>query len=251
VLLMAVQLVSFYFIRYAIEHTAQATMREDLRVGSRVVAKLLEPPGLPLDDVAARRLQRLTNSEISFVQNAAGAPRLLATTLPPAPRAALLAAVPGLVGGARDGATLKLGTEEYEVLAVPIDDAGPAPAYAILQRSIADGLAAYRLLEAVLLAIAGLSLAVTLAGAMRIARRITRPVAQLGAAAREIERGNYAVRVGGHSADEIGDLGRAFDRMAVGLAERDNMRDVLGKVARWSRASSRAATSSWAARSAT
>jgi adenylate cyclase len=39
------------------------------------------------------------------------------------------------------------------------------------------------------------------------------------------------VRVGSESADEIGQLARAFDGMAQGLAERDRMRDVLGKVA--------------------
>jgi adenylate cyclase len=37
--------------------------------------------------------------------------------------------------------------------------------------------------------------------------------------------------VGNTSPDEIGELARAFNGMAEGLAERDNMRDVLGKVA--------------------
>ena len=39
---MGVQLVSFYFIRYAIEHTAQGTMRDELRVASRVFTRLLQ-----------------------------------------------------------------------------------------------------------------------------------------------------------------------------------------------------------------
>jgi adenylate cyclase len=231
VLLMTVQLVSFYFIRYAIEHTAQTAMREDLRVGSRVIMRLLDEKTFAIDDAAVRRLQRLTNSEVSFVRDAAGTPRILATTLPPMRRADLLAAAPRIVATARDGATVRLGSEDYEALALPVADAAPGPVHAILLRSTADGLAAYFLLEAVLLIIAGLSLAVTLAGAIRIARRITGPVSQLGAAAREIERGNYSVRVGGEASDEIGELARAFDRMAAGLAERDNMRDILGKVA--------------------
>ena len=61
VLLMTVQLVSFYFIRYAIEHTAQTAMREDLRVGSRVIMRLLDEKTFAIDDAAVRRLQRLTN----------------------------------------------------------------------------------------------------------------------------------------------------------------------------------------------
>jgi adenylate cyclase len=231
VLLMGVQLVSFYFIRYAIEHTARAAMLEDLRVGSRVIMRILDEKTFAIDDAAVRRLQRLTNSEVSFVRNAAGKPGILATTLPPIRRADLLAAAPRIVATARDGATVRLGKEDYEALALPVGDAAPGPVHAILLRSTADGLAAYLLLESVLLIIAGLSLVVTLAGAIRIARRITGPVSRLGAAAREIERGNYSVRVGGEASDEIGELARAFDRMAAGLAERDNMRDILGKVA--------------------
>ena len=343
VLLMAVQLVSFYFIRYAIEHTAQGTMREELRVGSRVFKRLLEqnseklveatsvltydfgfreaiasrdrptilsalrnhaarikasgmsvigldglvvadtiqesnagrpypfpdliegaarigrvagvrvvdarpyqiivvPVLAPLpiawvsmnfviDDATARDLQRLATSEVSFVQVTGGQARILATTLPPTRRMDLVAAAQRIIDTAGEGATVRLGDDDFEVLAAPLEDTGTLPIHAILQRSSAEGLAAYLLLEAIMLIIAGLSLAVTLAGALRIARRITRPVAKLGEAAREIERGNYAVRVGGEASDEIGELGRAFDRMAMGLAERDNMRDILGKVA--------------------
>ncbi len=343
VLLMAVQLVSFLFIRYAIAHTAENTMREELRVGSRVFRRFLElnssqlveatsvltydfgfreaiatrdratilsalrnhaarikasgmsvidlegivvadtiqepnagkpypfadligraaelgrtagvrvvdghtyqiivvPVLAPLpiawvsmsfviDDSTARDLKRLATAEVSFVQSVRGAPRILATTLPPTRRGALVAAADTIIATARDGATARLGDEDFEVLATPIEDTGSLPIYAILQRSTAEGLAAYFLLEAIMLLIAGMSIAVTALGAIRIARRITRPVSQLGAAAREIERGNYSVRVGGEASDEIGELGRAFDRMATGLAERDNMRDILGKVA--------------------
>jgi adenylate cyclase len=227
VLLMAVQLVSFYSIRYAIAHTAQSSLRDELRIGSRVLARFIDQRGGAIDEAAARQLQGLTNADVSFIGLGNGAPSLIATTLPPMRRAALLEAAPRIASSARDGATMRVGDEDSEVLAVPLG----AGIHAILQRSTADGLAPFLLLEAVLLAIAGLSLVVTLAGAVRMARHITGPVASMGAAAREIERGNYRVRVGSEASDEIGELGRAFDRMALGLAERDNMRDILGKVA--------------------
>src|SRR5687768_18402627 len=41
-LLMAVQLVSYLLIRYAIEQTAQNTLREELRVGARTFQRLLQ-----------------------------------------------------------------------------------------------------------------------------------------------------------------------------------------------------------------
>jgi len=41
VLLLAVQAASFLFIRYAIERTAQDTLRNDLRAGARIFERLL------------------------------------------------------------------------------------------------------------------------------------------------------------------------------------------------------------------
>ena len=285
VLLMAVQLVSFLFIRYAIGHTAQKTMREELRVGSRVLKHNLDqnnrqlagatsiltydfgfresiatrdratilstlrnhaarvnasgmavigldgvvvadtlqdgtagnaypfpnlvaragqlgrasgvrvigakpyqivvvPVLAPLpiawvsmsfviDDATARDLQAVTTSDVSFVQVAGGEARILATTLGSLRRAQLAAAAGEVIATAREGRTVRLGEDDYEVLATPLEDAGRVPIYAIVQRSSADGLAAYFLLEAALLVIASLSLAVTLAPAMRRARAAT------------------------------------------------------------------------------
>lgn len=343
VLLMIVQLASFYFIRYAIEATAQNTLREELRTGARVFRRLLDQNSLQLvgatsvltydfgfreaiasqdrptilsaltnhaarikasgmavigldgaivadtlavasggkpyphpelieraallgrtsgvrlfegklfqvvvvpvlaplpiawvamqfviDDETARDLQRLTTSDVTFVRTGGAQPTILATTLPPSRSGDLPARAAAIVAEGSDGVTVTLGGEEYEALATPLDDARALGLYAILQRSVADGIAPYLALQAALLFIAAVSLAITLAGAMRIARRITRPVSRLADAAREIARGNYEVRVGIEGKDEIGELARAFDSMAHGLAERDNMRDVLGKVA--------------------
>ena len=343
VLLIVVQLASFFFIRYAIEQTAQNTLREELRVGARVFRRLLEQNGqqlleatsvltydfgfreaiasrdrdtilsalrnhaarikasgmavidldnvvvadtlvldhagkpfegqalvrraeaqgrasgvrmidgrpyqvvvvpvlapLPIawvamhfviDDNEARDLQRLSSSDVSFVRIGEPGATLLATTLPQPRHEALLREARRVVAGGMQGTQVRLGDELFEALATPLEDSADLRLFAILQRSVADGIAPYLALQAALLVIAGLSIAVTLVGSMRIARRITRPVTSLASAAREIARGNYAVRVDNTSADEIGELARAFNGMAEGLAERDNMRDVLGKVA--------------------
>ena len=343
VLLMGVQLTSFYFIRYAVEQTAQNALREELRTTSRVFRRLMEqnsqqlveatsvltydfgfreavatrdrgtivsamrnhaarikasgmtlagldgnivadtvdesrvgerfifpdlieranqlgrtsgvrimPDGhlyqvivvpvlapLPIawvaisfviDDSFANELQRLSSSEVSFV-HASEPPRVLATTLPPTRVGALLASVPMIIQPGRDALTARMGNEEFEVLATPLDDTGDLRIFAVLQRSVNVGLAPFVMLQAVLLFLAGISLAITLAGAIRIARGIARPVSQLADAAREVAKGNYQVRVNPSGDDEIAELGRAFDGMVKGLVERDNMRDALGKVA--------------------
>jgi adenylate cyclase len=342
VLLMGVQLASFYLIRFAIERTAQETLRSELRVGAKVFRRLLDqnseklveatsvltydfgfreaiasrdqstilsalsnhaarirasgmavigldgivvsdtlaPAGtarpypfpdlvneaaargrassirmiggvtyqivvvpvqapLPIawvsmsfviDDRTARDLQSLTSLDVTFLDLATDSPRILATTLPPLMRAALLKQARALAEGAREGATIDFNGEPYEVLSMRIGDPGAVPIAAVLQRSLEDGLRPYRLLEVVLLFLAALAIAVTLIGAIRIARRITQPIANLAAAAREVERGNYDVDVPATGSLEISELAKAFSGMTRGLIERDNMRDILGKV---------------------
>ncbi|HEY2629482.1 MAG TPA: adenylate/guanylate cyclase domain-containing protein [Usitatibacter sp.] len=186
-----------------------------------------------IDDVAAQNLRRLTSADVSFVQRNSGTAVILATTLPRLRRQSLEAGLPGILTDttAFTGATVKLPDDEYEILVQAVDGSGKIPMYAVLQRASAEGQLATLRIQAALYIIAGLSVATTLFGAMRIARQITRPVSKLSAAVREVERGNYEVRTGLTDRDEIGELAQAFDRMAAGLAERDRMRDVLGKVA--------------------
>jgi len=184
-----------------------------------------------VDEATAQDLKNLSLADVSFVRMAAGEPQVLVTTLPRSRRTDLAPRAPDIVAFGAEGLRVDMGGEAYEALAAPLEGSGRDALYTILQRPVSEGIAPYLALEAALLIIAGLSLAVTLGGAIRIARRITQPVTQLAEAAREIARGNYEVRVGAGHSDEIGALAGAFDGMARGLAERDRMRDVLGKVA--------------------
>jgi adenylate cyclase len=184
-----------------------------------------------VDDVTARDLKNLSSADVSFVHVDGDVVSVLATTLPPTRRGDLAPQTRNLVGFGQEGTRVSMGGEDYEAIATILEGGSGRGIYTILQRSVAEGLMPYRALEAALLVIAGLSLALTLVGSVRIARRITQPVSQLAEAVREVEQGNYDVRVGAISRDEIGDLAHAFDGMARGLAERDRMRDVLGKVA--------------------
>ena len=57
-----------------------------------------------------------------------------------------------------------------------------------------------------------------------LSRRILRPVEALTAAARRMEKGDLSQRVEVHSQDEIGELARAFNAMADGLARLEELR---------------------------
>jgi signal transduction histidine kinase len=60
--------------------------------------------------------------------------------------------------------------------------------------------------------------------AMGLSRRILRPVGALTAAARRMEKGDLSQRVEVQSGDEIGELARAFNAMADGLAHLEELR---------------------------
>jgi len=74
------------------------------------------------------------------------------------------------------------------------------------------------------------ALAVGVAFSFVLARGLSRPVAELGKAAARIESGDYAVRVDGAGRDELATLGRRFNAMAEGLAQRERYRRVLDAV---------------------
>ncbi len=64
-----------------------------------------------------------------------------------------------------------------------------------------------------------------------LAHGMTRPLREMVGAARAMSRGEYGRRVTATSRDEVGELGRAFNRMAADLAEVDRVRrDLIANV---------------------
>lgn len=234
VLLLAVQGASFFAIRYVVDRSVQGTLHDELGVAARVLRRLQQQGTRTWDEAGVRDLRGLTLAEVSLVSVApagAGDPGILVSTLPKHRQPGLRLHGARIVAAGAEGLRVDMAGEPYESLAVLLEDGGGKAMHAILQRPVSEGVAAYLGLEAAMLVIAALSLALMLGGAIHIARRITRPIERLAEAAREVERGNYAVRTGIEGSDEIGALARSFDGMAEGLVERDRMRDVLGKVA--------------------
>jgi len=77
----------------------------------------------------------------------------------------------------------------------------------------------------------GTALTAGLVLALVMGKGLSKPISEIGAAAGELEKGNYQVRVKATGKDEIGVLGRRFNEMAAGLALRDQYRRVLDTVA--------------------
>lgn len=81
-----------------------------------------------------------------------------------------------------------------------------------------------------LIIMAGVSLIVLLL-TLLVSRVFVSPIRVMARAAQQVEKGNYeAATTNIASADEVGQLSRAFDGMLVGIREREKVRDVFGRM---------------------
>ena len=194
----------------------------------------------PIDHAFAQKIKDVTRIEATFVSTDDSAkPRVLASTLPddmtaPVARAAAdnrkhrtrleTLALPGLPSGA----SAKEG-DRYVTLFKFQDMLGDDPVTVVLQRPLSAELAAAHDLESRILLISLAALAAATLLALVIARGVSQPVQQLAAHTQLIARGDYATRIALDRADELGQLADAMNSMSAGLAERDQVRDLLDK----------------------
>ena len=194
------------------------------------VAPLLAPdpiawfcPMFRIDDDFAREIQSYTNLEITFLSGA----ELFGTTL--SNRQAVTEMVRNGKLPPKQLINLPLAGEILTSYVAPLPAENGNP-IALLQRSLDKELAPYLRLERTYLGLSLLGLALSFILGRWIARGVSRPVLELAGGAREIAAGNYNHRVQLKQEDEIGALAASFNQMSVGLAERDRVRDLLGKV---------------------
>jgi adenylate cyclase len=180
--------------------------------------------GFPINAQTAAELKESADVDVSFLASGSP-PQLLASTLPAA-RAAQLSA-PSLSAATT---LVRLDGEDYISVIRPLPIEAGAPALIALQRSLATQLAPSRALEQSILLGTLAGLAIASFAALGVARNVSRPVQQLAAHTRHVATGDYSRRIELPRADELGALAQSFNQMTAGLAERDRVRDLLGKV---------------------
>jgi adenylate cyclase len=194
------------------------------------VAPLLAPdpiawlcPAFRIDDDFAREIQGYTNLEITFFSES----NVFGTTFEN--RRGAMAALRGSTLPPKQIVNVRIGKEDFLSYAVPLIAENGEP-IALLQRSLSKELAPYLRLEHTYwtLAIAGLVVSITMG--IWIASGVSSPVLQLAQGAREVAAGDYKHRIDLKQEDELGLLAKSFNQMSAGLAERDRVRDLLGKV---------------------
>jgi adenylate cyclase len=218
---------------------ARGLMLRDGKLFAVVVVPLLAPEpiawiclGFRIDDTFAAKLGGLTQQDVSFV-NQNGAPAawtILASTFDSSHRQRLLAAIKREKKS--DQVTVvPLGKERFVTLVERLDLRNGKAAVA-LQRNLEAELAPFRVLEGALLAVALAGLLLSVVAVFGIANSLSRPILQLAQDADRVEKGDYTPQPGMalDRPDELGQLSRSFQHMTAGLAERDKVRDLLGKV---------------------
>ena len=187
--------------------------------------------GFAIDDKTADDLKKLTALDVTFLsQHQARQWRVHASTLPESIREGLVPAVSGDRDGDRESGRstidLHLDNDDYEARITLIEKQGDTRIVAVLQRSLAEGIAPFNRVSSAFLALALVAIALSVIGSILIARNITRPINELAAVARRIQGGDYAQKVEVTQKGEIGALASSFNHMLLGIAtrEQENLR---------------------------
>ncbi|HEY5227177.1 MAG TPA: adenylate/guanylate cyclase domain-containing protein, partial [Opitutaceae bacterium] len=180
---------------------------------------------LPIDHTFATDLKADAQLEVTFYFSTSGAMLPVESTLPESNAASMEPS--SLDEGIRN---VKANGESYVTAFRPLLPlVTPGRAAIALQRSLEAELAPARLTERLLLVLLLASLALACLIAPPFARSLSQPLRALAEHTRVIGGGDYTQRLRLNRADEIGELAESFNKMSEGLAERDQVRDLLDK----------------------
>lgn len=182
--------------------------------------------GSRVDEVLAQTLQEMTAVDVSF-SNSAGT--IVASSLPTSTRDSLSRMLPDIAPQRDQIHILDLAGESSLVKVLPTTLESGATFATALQFSLDEKLAPARRLSRLILLITAGGLVLACVFGLGFARRLSQPIQALAAHTRVISSGDYSARLELNREDELGDLARSFNDMSSGLAERDQVRDLLDK----------------------
>ena len=182
-------------------------------------------------DTFAQAIKSTTLLDVTFTSNpSVGNLRVLSTTLESSMTEDIVRHLRTHPDRTEELQNLSLAGEPYVTLLEPLELLEEAPARIALQRSLKAELAPARELERTVLFISLAALATATIVAFAIARGVSRPMQQLARHTKLVAEGDYTQHIDLARADELGQLATAFNQMTAGLAERDKVRNLLGKV---------------------
>ncbi|MDP2126219.1 MAG: adenylate/guanylate cyclase domain-containing protein [Pseudohongiella sp.] len=195
--------------------------------------------GFPLDDKFVQNIKRTTASDVSVLRYSGDIESpvtgtVIASTLSGRDADLTLSQLdPTQI---RDTQRIRLQDAEYGTLLRPLSadtDQGEL-ILAVIQRSYRENEANLAQLRDRLFQFSLAVVCLSLVAVIILARSFTRPIVILADRVKMIEQGDYKAGAARRSAsganDELAQLDSSVTAMAKGLAERENMRDLLGKV---------------------
>src|ERR1035437_742186 len=180
--------------------------------GRQVLGYLLL--GYEIDDRVARDLSRVAASEVAFRYGDS----IVRSTLKPAQESELLRVAPRTAaGGPPQGDQIRLGEERFLATSVDLPTPGTPALNLWVLKSFDQATAFLSSLNELLLA---LGLTAVLAGSLLvflISHTFTRPLENLVAGVRALERGDYTYPLHVRGGDEVAEVTGTFDRMRKNL----------------------------------
>lgn len=177
--------------------------------------------GFPMDRLFANELRSMSNLEVSFLSVQDGHVGTLFSTQPDAHQAAIIRTLREEHLNPEAQLTEFYGQRMLSQV-LPLANTGDGDEVRVLLQSPLDhALESFAPLDRQFLAIALAVLLVSLAAALFLARRVSRPLNALVQAAERIGAGDYRMPVRVRSHDEFGLLARAFNAMQSGIAVRE------------------------------
>ncbi|MDB6000064.1 MAG: hypothetical protein JWP52_1763, partial [Rhizobacter sp.] len=179
----------------------------------------------PLDQRLVDEMGVLSSLEVALTVRTPSLPdaRTVVSTLSAAKRSAMEGALSHDLGASANGdaaSTLVQDDGEYSLRPVVLSDHDGAAVTAVLMASVDEAVARFRQLQAWLVGLTLMAVAVFALGCVITARRVTEPIRQLAGAAERLGRGDYdtPLEAPENSTGEIGELAHTFERMRASVA---------------------------------
>ena len=169
--------------------------------------------GVYLDNNFAQSLQGATGVDVTIVVGG----QAIASSLPVPPGATAPWSVPG-TGATASPVKTSIGGRSVDAMVVPlVQGVAPSTAALVISAPLTSQAGGRELVASILVVLVLAGIGAALLG-FAVARAIARPLRELAAGADAISAGHYDAQISVRSADEVGQLARAFNEMTGRLA---------------------------------
>ncbi len=189
--------------------------------------------GFALDGDFVNLVKETIVSEVSVLRIENGeAVEIIASTLSDSNQDALLSQLDTDTSTAGNLQRINFRGEEFTTLlrSLFIDESNSMEIVAAIQRSYDENNENVIQFQNLLVQFYLLVLLLSMVAVLYLARSITKPLSRLAQTVKHIEAGDYERQAEVNSRDELGALADSVNAMATGLAEKEKVRDLLGKV---------------------